>query len=222
MNKENTKNLLTRFPVLYQNYYSSIQESCMPWGFECGRGWQPILWQLSLAIEEELAYTRWQSKMFLLKRKWSRRWNKLVYRISPVKNDRREMKGAGTKENPYHWVVVEKAKQDWLARLALRIFPDRTTNFGVGDKVASLQRLGLKILVWHPYTGFAVDQVKEKFGVLRFYCPGTDRIWAYVTLAERLSAVTCETCGKQGKLRGSNWLYTACDEHTKEKDKNNL
>lgn len=60
------------------------------------------------------------------------------------------------------------------------------------------------------------DQVKEKFGGLRFYYSGGDDVVdGMVRMAESWAANTCETCGKPGKLRGGGWLYTACDEHTK-------
>lgn len=64
------------------------------------------------------------------------------------------------------------------------------------------------------------DQVKEKYGTLRFYYGGgDDYIDGLVSMAEEMSSVTCETCGKPGKLRGGTWLYTACDEHTRDYDK---
>ena len=61
-----------------------------------------------------------------------------------------------------------------------------------------------------------LDQVKEKFGTLRFYYSGgDDEISGMVRMAESMSGVTCETCGNPGKCRGSGWIYTACDTHTK-------
>ncbi len=60
-------------------------------------------------------------------------------------------------------------------------------------------------------TRFAVEQVKEKYGTLRFYCGGTDAIHTYVCLAERLSSVTCEDRGKRGKANDSGWIRTQCD-----------
>jgi hypothetical protein len=54
-------------------------------------------------------------------------------------------------------------------------------------------------------------QVKEKFGTLRFYHPGNDAIDRYVRLAERLSSVTCEDCGKRGMQNDSGWIRTQCD-----------
>ena len=65
-----------------------------------------------------------------------------------------------------------------------------------------------------------LDQVKEKFGTLRFYYTGgDDRIRGMVTMAEAMSAVTCEVCGNAGKFRGRNWYYTSCEEHAREEDK---
>jgi hypothetical protein len=62
-----------------------------------------------------------------------------------------------------------------------------------------------------------LDQVKEKFGTLRFYYTGgDDYIRGLVSMAEAMSGVTCEQCGAPGELVGSGWLYTACDAHTKE------
>ena len=65
-----------------------------------------------------------------------------------------------------------------------------------------------------------LDQVKEKFGTLRFYYSGGDEyIRGLVTMAEAMSAITCETCGNAGKFRGQGWYYTSCEEHAKEEDK---
>lgn len=69
--------------------------------------------------------------------------------------------------------------------------------------------------------GGEIHQVKEKFGTLRLYytLPKTvseyDRIQVFdmVRQAERESAVTCEVCGKPGKLNNGGWVQTLCDEH---------
>ena len=65
-----------------------------------------------------------------------------------------------------------------------------------------------------------VEQIKEKFGTLRFYFRGgNEKIYDLVEFAETLSGKICETCGNPGHSRGSRWVYTACDQHTKFKDK---
>jgi hypothetical protein len=56
-----------------------------------------------------------------------------------------------------------------------------------------------------------LDQVKEKFGTLRFYYSGgDDYISGMVSLAESLSGVTCESCGNVGERRGGGWVHTYC------------
>jgi hypothetical protein len=59
-----------------------------------------------------------------------------------------------------------------------------------------------------------LDQVKEKFGTLRFYYTGgDDYISGLVSMAESMSGITCETCGKPGTSTGGSWIKTACLEH---------
>jgi len=62
-----------------------------------------------------------------------------------------------------------------------------------------------------------VDQVKEKFGGLRFYYHGGDNVVdGMVRMAESWAACTCETCGESGTLRGGGWIRTLCDKHEEE------
>jgi len=64
-----------------------------------------------------------------------------------------------------------------------------------------------------------VDQVKEKFGTLRFYYSGGDEyISGLVTMAESMTGVTCEECGKPGKQVGGGWIATLCKEHAEARD----
>ncbi len=59
-----------------------------------------------------------------------------------------------------------------------------------------------------------VDQVKEKFGTLRFYYSGgDDYISGLVHMAESISSCTCEICGDVGRLRTNGWHRTLCDKH---------
>ena len=52
MNKENTKYLLEKYPNLYRQYYLSMRETCMCWGFECMEGWLNLIDELSKKITE--------------------------------------------------------------------------------------------------------------------------------------------------------------------------
>ena len=59
-----------------------------------------------------------------------------------------------------------------------------------------------------------LDQVKEKFGTLRFYYTGGDDIIdGMVRMAESMSGVTCEECGNPGKQIGGGWVTTLCEAH---------
>jgi hypothetical protein len=71
-----------------------------------------------------------------------------------------------------------------------------------------------------------LTQVKEKFGTLRVYYHATpnyetnnddkaavyDRIEELLRLAEEKSAVTCESCGKPGKLNNNGWIKCSCED----------
>jgi hypothetical protein len=206
MNTELTLKLVKRFPVLYQDFYSPMRETCMCWGFGHGDGWNDIIWQLSLAIEEELDYSPLQKKWFLFKKAFARRWNDMIYKLSPVRRRTYRMVGTGTHENPMQRVLDHEDPPPWDEKIAQFLFGKTSGKF-------KTDRMCLKFLSFHPHTGFAVQQVKEKFGTLRYYCGGTDRIDAFVRLAERLSAHTCEDCGKWGKTREGGWIRTQCDEH---------
>lgn len=55
-------------------------------------------------------------------------------------------------------------------------------------------------------------QVKEKFGTLRFYIDNQDDFIAgVVSMAESMSARTCENCGSPGTRRPGGWIRTLCD-----------
>lgn len=168
MTKDLELKLVKRFPVLYQDYSSPMTQTCMCWGFDCGPGWFNIIWQLSLAIEDELGYSWFHKHWFLLKKDLAYWWNDFIYKLSP----------------PLTSTVLTRRAQ-----------------------------LGLKRFVWFPYTGFAVQQVKEKWGGLRFYCPGPERIDHLIDLAERAADHTCERCGEFGKLREGGYWKTLCDTH---------
>jgi rubrerythrin len=80
------------------------------------------------------------------------------------------------------------------------------------------QKMGLH-LGYHssPYNDssfyFYVQQVKEKYGTLRFYTScHFDEIEDLIELAEKQSEITCEMCGKLGKMSKSPWFSVMCEE----------
>jgi hypothetical protein len=67
---------------------------------------------------------------------------------------------------------------------------------------------------------YVVQQIKEKFGTLRYYCAPSsedpspellDALDAITDDAERASAITCERCGQPGVLQRTRyWAKTLC------------
>lgn len=75
-------------------------------------------------------------------------------------------------------------------------------------------------LNWKPEVPqVVVKQVKEKFGGLRFYVEGGDEYTrGLISMAEAMSEVTCEECGKPGETRQGGWIKVLCDEHNAERE----
>jgi hypothetical protein len=65
----------------------------------------------------------------------------------------------------------------------------------------------------------AIQQVKEKFGTLRFYVSSsTLEVSNYIEFAEAMSSRTCEVCGNPGFSRTGRWIKVLCNKHSKEQD----
>lgn len=63
-----------------------------------------------------------------------------------------------------------------------------------------------------------VNQIKEKFGGLRFYYSGGDEtISGMVRMAESWADIACEVCGAAGTRRSGGWIRTLCDKHEEER-----
>ena len=93
--------------------------------------------------------------------------------------------------------------------------------YGVGPGWSDIiLDLHTKLLKENP--DYSIAQVKEKFGTLRYYTSSmTDQGRIYIAEAENLSAITCEECGRPGKLRDDkNWIRTLCDWDDKVSDIN--
>jgi len=59
---------------------------------------------------------------------------------------------------------------------------------------------------------FTAEQIKEKFGGLRFYGYNSDNeIQAMISMAESLSVRTCEYCGDKATSVTKGWIKNLCD-----------
>ena len=84
----------------------------------------------------------------------------------------------------------------------------------VGDGWHDLiRKLCVDIMALNPPEEFKAEQVKEKFGELRFYVSGgTVEILDLVDKAENDSGDICESCGSLDDVTSSgSWVKTLCD-----------
>jgi len=66
---------------------------------------------------------------------------------------------------------------------------------------------------------YTIDQVKEKFGGLRYYIGGVDEnvfdeVYELISKAEVESTKTCDVCGDTGRgISIKGWYVTRCEIH---------
>lgn len=64
-----------------------------------------------------------------------------------------------------------------------------------------------------------VQQIKEKFGGLRFYYDGGDDfIRGLVTMAESWASKSCEDCGAPATKQTTGWIKNVCNVHFVERE----
>ena len=80
-----------------------------------------------------------------------------------------------------------------------------------------IQELHASIMAIYP--DYEIQQIKEKFGSLRYYIGGVpeehfDAVHNLINEAVRKADTLCEVCGSLGRLasRGS-WVKTVCEDH---------
>jgi hypothetical protein len=70
-----------------------------------------------------------------------------------------------------------------------------------------------------PIPQVVVEQIKEKFGGLRFYYQGgDDQVAGMVRMAEAWAAYSCEECGSPGKRTSEGWIKNLCEFHLAERE----
>jgi hypothetical protein len=83
------------------------------------------------------------------------------------------------------------------------------------ERVDTIMENEQKITDYIPY--IVIDQIKEKFGGLRFYYHGGDaHVHGMTRMAEIWAGSICEKCGDRGTRRSGGWMRTLCDTHEAE------
>lgn len=106
------------------------------------------------------------------------------------------------------WPIIEslcsniQSHANWRNNQRTRLLADNKYNHPIPDEIPQV----------------VVEQIKEKFGGLRFYYQGgDDEISGMVRMAEAWADRSCETCGAPGTRRSGNWVRTLCDVHEAER-----
>lgn len=194
MNIELTKKLWEKYPLIFQGRYKSIQESLIPFGFECGNGWYTL-------IDRLCSHLQWNTdnnnKDYVIENKLLRffipKIDKLISYIPGRYNFKRKKQ-----TNP---LVI-------LRHFLLGVLHDLKT-----------KHLKYIYIESNRYPQVIATQVKEKFGGLRFYERGCNKDYPAISFAESLSYHICEKCGSTKNVgQTDGWIYTRCEECAKAED----
>lgn len=115
---------------------------------------------------------------------------------------------------------MKSENQDKLLELFPDLYAQLAWGFECGDGWFELlkelsHRLTEVIKKEFPDEDFRMcaSQVKEKYGTLRFYMTcSTAEMDRIIDEAEAKSAITCEICGKPGKINSGPWYEVRCEE----------
>ena len=201
MDQELDRKLVEDFPLLYRNRYGDMRTTCMVWGFP-GRGWFDIIYELSEKLENKI-----------------RKLPPDICYCGHPKTFHRKSKLRARLENwlrAYYWRNYSRRR---LSGKILRKWITKINHFLLIKISRHCKEKGCECGNFSDSRPVAV-QVKEKFGVLRYYMShGTEEMHDWISEAERKSARTCEDCGKPGKYRSDlGWYLTLCDDcHLKHK-----
>lgn len=189
MKDELDKALCEKYPKIFAQRNAPMSETCMCWGFACGDGWYNIIDQLCNYIQHHIDQNE-----------------ESIQRATEYKV-RREAAQNGD------WTLFDK----WFEEM----YPTRgTEDLKKKEMGALLAEVPAHRAIPEQIRQVEAVQVKEKFGTLRFYYDGGDDfIHGLTTMAEAMSARTCEECGAPGELGGRGWVRTLCAKHAKKKAK---
>lgn len=185
--------LVKQFPKLFKERYMPMTHTCMCWGFEHGDGWYSIIASMCHLIQGHITWTRSNRARAL-------RFNRALRRA--IAGNRRDIEHfysvrdheTGLKKLGQISEWAQKQMAEEIAEARFRPVPEACSQV-------------------------VINQVKEKFGTLRFYYTGGDAyVDGVVRMGEEMSAVTCEDCGAPGRSRRGGWIRTLCDTHAQERD----
>lgn len=192
MTPENDKKLCDKYPKIFADRGKSMKESCMYWGLAVGDGWYDLIDQACAVIQNHID--------------WSAKYRQINEDHNALVTATRA--GDMTLFDKHYAKSEPEWKESHLQRL-LHVGPDEGKDYGSGIRE-------LKPLI----PQLVADQVKEKFGGLRFYHHGGDEFCdGVLQMADAMSFRICEDCGAPGKVGGRGWIRTLCNTHRAPEEK---
>jgi len=189
MKKELDEALCKKYPKIFRDRHAPMTHTAMCWGFDIGDGWYNIIDRMCRQIQWHIDCSRKDRARAL-------RYNRALSRA---------LKG-----DPYPLEMYFTFKKDATE-------PSEYAIRTVAEILASDETEFREVREACPQV--VATQVKEKFGTLRFYYYGGDDYCRGVeSMADSMSAVTCEDCGSPGKLLMQGWHRTLCETHAKEQN----
>lgn len=181
--------LMDKYPDLfYKNESGELECPCGAW---VPTGWEKIIDDLCGAIIQYTKCTQWSSGEVI--------------------------------NNAYYFWKACASFIDWCHKRFLKVFPKLNKweyNKPVFYLVERFRQRYYKCVKynWVYPPAVKIDQIKEKFGELRFYFSGGDeQVAGMVRMAEYLCKQTCEVTGKFGVLCAcGSWYKTLSPELLKE------
>jgi hypothetical protein len=117
--------------------------------------------------------------------------------------------------------MTEQEMQEYFPKAYPKMFVGKYGGIAVGAGWANIlvqlcqniqRHLDWKNRDGEVITQVTIQQVKEKFGSLRFYYQGGDEyIHGLVSMAESMTGITCEECGNPGETRHGGWIRVLCN-----------
>jgi hypothetical protein len=185
--------LMDKYPDLfYKKEDGSLECPCGAW---VPQGWETIVDELCGAINNYI---------------------KCTYRLD----------GEITNKMYYFWRSIGKCL-DWSHKLFLKLFPKLNKweyNKPFYSFVEKFRQRSYKCVKYNKVYPPAVkiDQIKEKFGELRFYYSGGDKeVAGMVRFAEYLCNKTCEVSGEKGELCSNRGWYKTLSPKIREENSYN-
>jgi hypothetical protein len=185
--------LVKQFPKLFIERHMPMTHTCMCWGFDHGNGWYSIIRNMCGLIQNHIDWTRKNRALAL-------RFNRALRRA--IKGNRQDLEYFYAPRDHQTRVKQVGVISEWSRKQMVEEIAN--------EKFRPVPNACSQVIV---------NQVKEKFGTLRFYYTGgDDYVDGVVRMGEEMTAVTCEDCGAPGRGRHGGWIRTLCDVHAKERD----